>query len=151
MGLDVAIDGLDAFASGRKATPEELAALDKQGFLVVPALLSEAVVSVSPSPDSVTGSTGVPLRPADSVAIVAATQELDALVFCVMLGGVEEEAQRVWAELQQRDWVNPDLDLSDVMEKLAHNWDPWSLLARHRVIDTGPIHVQIISGPRSKR
>ncbi len=72
-------------------------------------------------------------------------------MFCVMLGGVEEEAQRVWAELQQRDWVNPDLDLSDVMEKLAHNWDPWSLLARHRVIDTGPIHVQIISGPRSKR
>jgi hypothetical protein len=46
--------------------------------------------------------------------------DLDAPVFCVMLGGVEEEAERVWAELQQRDWVNPDLDLSDVMEKLAH-------------------------------
>jgi ectoine hydroxylase-related dioxygenase (phytanoyl-CoA dioxygenase family) len=45
VGLDVATDELDAFASGRKATPEELAALDKQGFVVVPALLSEAVVA----------------------------------------------------------------------------------------------------------
>jgi hypothetical protein len=44
--------------------------------------------------------------------------------------------------------VNPDLDLSDIMQKLAHNWDPWSLLARHRVVDTGPIHVELISGPR---
>jgi hypothetical protein len=74
--------------------------------------------------------------------------DLDAPVFCVMLGGVEEEAERVWAELQQRDWVNPDLDLSDVMEKLAHNWDPWSLLAPDRVTDTAPIHVEIPSGPR---
>jgi ectoine hydroxylase-related dioxygenase (phytanoyl-CoA dioxygenase family) len=45
VGLDIATDELDAFASGRKATPEELAALDTQGFVVVPALLSEAVVA----------------------------------------------------------------------------------------------------------
>jgi hypothetical protein len=41
---------------------------------------------------------------------------------------VEEEARGIWAELQQRDWVNPDLDLDWIMEKLAHNWEPWELL-----------------------
>jgi ectoine hydroxylase-related dioxygenase (phytanoyl-CoA dioxygenase family) len=46
MGLDIAVDGLDRFATGRSATPEELAALDEHGFVIVPALLSGTEVSV---------------------------------------------------------------------------------------------------------
>ena len=84
---------------------------------------------------------------ADSVAIVAFATELGAPLFCVMLGGVEE-ARRVWAELQQRDWVNPGVDLEEIMEKLAHNWDPWSVLARYRDTDTSPIQARFLSGPR---
>jgi hypothetical protein len=63
-------------------------------------------------------------------------------------GGVDEEARRIWAELRQRDWVNPDLDLDEVMEKLAHNWEPWELLAREHDTDHGPIQVRVIRGPR---
>lgn len=60
---------------------------------------------------------------------------------------MDEEAEHVWGELQQRDWVNPDLDLGDVMEKLAYSWDPWSLLARERVSNPGPLRFDILSGP----
>jgi hypothetical protein len=62
--------------------------------------------------------------------------------------GVDQEARGIWAELQQRDWVNPDLDLDWIMEKLAHNWDHWELLARDRDTDTSPVGVRLITGPR---
>jgi len=62
---------------------------------------------------------------------------------------VEDEARGIWAQLQQRDWVNPDLDLDWVMEKLAHNREPWELLARDRDTDSGPVGVWLITGPRS--
>lgn len=61
---------------------------------------------------------------------------------------MEEEARRIWAELKQRDWVNSDLGLDDVMEKLAHNWEPWELLARDRNTDNSPFQARLISGPR---
>jgi hypothetical protein len=53
-------------------------------------------------------------------------------------GGVDEEARWIWAELQQRDWVNPDLDLDEVMEKLAPQCEamPWP---DHPNIDLGRI------------
>jgi hypothetical protein len=58
-------------------------------------------------------------------------------------GGVDEEARRIWAELQQRDWVSPDLTLDEVMEKLAYNWEPWELLGREHETDDSPIQVRI--------
>jgi hypothetical protein len=62
---------------------------------------------------------------------------------------VDEEARRIWAELQQRDWVNPDLAFDEVMERLAHDWEPWELLARDRDTDISPLHVRLFRGPRS--
>ena len=69
-------------------------------------------------------------------------------MFCAILGGVEEEAHGIWTQLQQRDWVDPDLDLGWIMEKLAQDWEPWSVLARDRSSDTGPVQARLSTGPR---
>jgi ectoine hydroxylase-related dioxygenase (phytanoyl-CoA dioxygenase family) len=45
VGLDISADGLAASTCGRKATSDELAALDEHGFVVVPALLSDSAVA----------------------------------------------------------------------------------------------------------
>jgi hypothetical protein len=41
MGIEIRVDRVQEIAVGRRATPDELAALDELGFVVIPALLPE--------------------------------------------------------------------------------------------------------------
>jgi hypothetical protein len=44
VGIEISLDVTDEFALGRRASTGELAALDEHGFVVIPALLTEAEV-----------------------------------------------------------------------------------------------------------